>query len=156
MIFAPLEHAGRYLTIHPLFAEAFAWLEPLADEPWHAGRRPLRGDELWANLDEGLTKPEAECRFEAHRRYVDLQVSLAGGEYIDCAPVAALEVEHDFQPGGDVAFYRQPREPVTRLLLRPGFFAVFFPEDAHRPLVALESPASFRKCVVKVAMAARR
>lgn len=153
MIVASLEHARRYLAVHPLFAEAFAWLEEPANRSRSPGRHAIRDPELLVNVDEGRTQPRAERRFESHRRYLDIQVPLFGGEVIEWAPVAALELEQDFEAGGDIAFYRAPVWMPTRLLVPPGHFAVFLPEDGHRPCCAIdERPGEFRKVVFKLAV----
>lgn len=99
-----------------------------------------------------MTEARDARRFESHRRYIDIQVSLTGGEIIDWAPEGALPIEVDFQAGGDIAFHRAPAAPAASLRLVPGSFAIFFPGEAHRPLCALESgPDRVRKVVFKVA-----
>jgi YhcH/YjgK/YiaL family protein len=44
------------------------------------------------------------------------------------------------------------RDPAVRssLILQPGMWAIFFPQDAHKPGCAVAAPAVVRKIVVKV------
>ena len=60
-----------------------------------------------------------------------------------------LSASEDLTPGKDVLFYHpSPRAS----LLKPvgGQGAVFFPVDAHRPSMAIDTPVLVRKTVVKV------
>ena len=53
----------------------------------------------------------------------------------------------------DVAFYKNI-ENASKLVLKDGDFAIFFPEDAHKPCCALNNePSKVKKVVVKVAVA---
>ena len=46
---------------------------------------------------------------------------------------------------GDIEFFFDP--PQTYLALKPNMFALFFPGDAHAPMI---SDGAVHKCVVKV------
>ena len=64
-------------------------------------------------------------------------------------PVAGLTIALPFEPGVDVQFYHEPA--LTTVLVQPGWFAAFFPEDGHLPLLHRgHGPAPFRKLVFKV------
>ena len=41
----------------------------------------------------------------------------------------------------------------NELILRPGFFTLYFTDDAHAPQLAVDSPGIVRKVVVKAAAA---
>jgi biofilm protein TabA len=105
-------------------------------------------------VERGTTVPSASKRFESHRRYIDIQVNLAGGEIMEWLPAAGLTVSDEFAPGGDVRFYHQPARSPTRLLVEPGHFAIFYPEDAHKPCCHPGAhPVPYRKLVFKVELA---
>ncbi len=70
MILTTLAELPRYASLHPLFAPAFAWLASDAHRGLAPGRYPLRGEELFVNVDEGITRAPAACRFESHRRFI--------------------------------------------------------------------------------------
>jgi YhcH/YjgK/YiaL family protein len=76
LILAPTSLSSRYHAAHPLFALAFDWLGRQAGAAFSPGRCAIRGEDLYASFDQGMTRPAESGRFEAHRRYIDIQVCL--------------------------------------------------------------------------------
>ena len=73
---------------------------------------------------------------------------LTGRELCEVAPLAEMQPDTPYDPAKDIAFHHGSGDPLT---LRPGLFAVFFPEDAHMPSLALPTgPTPVRKVVLKV------
>lgn len=96
------------------------------------------------------TASPGEKRFEAHRKYIDLQYVAEGEETAHVAHVSTLVTAEEYDETRDVAFFHDPVSHET-IVLRAGSFAVFYPEDAHRPgMTAGSSPATVRKIVVKI------
>ena len=60
-------------------------------------------------------------------------------------------IAQDYDAERDILFYTDVQNEVE-LIMRPGNFAVFFPEDIHRPGCADGQAAKIRKIVVKVAV----
>jgi biofilm protein TabA len=153
MIADTLANAQRYQSLHPGFSEAFTWCREHMHEAIADGRVEINGDALFVMVDTGTTKPAAERRFEAHRRYIDIQVNLRGSEIMEWLPRLGLAIEIDFLPDNDVALFREPAGTRTRLLVEPGHFAIFWPEDAHKPICSPDGGAvQYRKFVFKVAV----
>lgn len=148
MIFDHLENAHRYFALHPAFARAFEALrgELLRRPP---GRYELDGQRLYAIVQEYSTK--AEGRWEAHRRYIDIQFMLAGDERMGWAPTRDLTVQEAYDPAKDAAFFTGQG---SEFVVAAGQFAIFFPEDAHMPTLAAGDPQTVRKVVIKVESAA--
>ena len=97
-----------------------------------------------------MTKAPRETGFfESHRAYVDVQAVIEGEEIIEVADAAGLKVEEDFTPGKDFIKYHMTGA-TSPLLLRSGEAAVFDPDDAHMPGIALKAPSLMRKVVVKI------
>jgi YhcH/YjgK/YiaL family protein len=146
-----LAEADRYAPLHPLFADALRWLRQTETGVVADGRYQLRGEKLFVIVESGQTHNARDRRFESHRRYIDIQVNLVGPEVIEWTPVAGLTVVDDFQPDNDIAFYAEPATPATPLMLPPNHLAIFWPQDAHKPICnpgAASVP--FRKMVFKV------
>lgn len=116
------------------------------------GRMDVDGDRLYASVATYETGSREERRFEAHRRYVDVQVLLEGEEVIDVSLDQDLPALEAYDEKRDVMFMEPPRQ-VASLAMRPGYFAVFYPHDIHRPGCHLGEKRRVRKIVMKVACA---
>jgi YhcH/YjgK/YiaL family protein len=118
------------------------------------GRTDIDGDDVFVLISEGETRSPEQVKFEAHRRYIDIQLVVRGQEAIGVAPAVALATAEPYDAAKDIEFFATPRESAT-LALRAGEFAVFMPGDAHRPSLHLDGPHVSRKAVVKVSVAYR-
>lgn len=92
--------------------------------------------------------PEAS-RFESHRKVVDLQYTISGGEGIEWAHTSMLTEDGPYQIENDLQFYcaREPSAIVENL---PGYFSIYTPTDAHRPKIRLVDSTDVFKVVVKI------
>lgn len=118
------------------------------------GRTTVEGDDVYVIVSEAETKPPEQVRFEAHRRYIDIQLVVRGQEAIGVAPVASLVTVEAYDEAKDIEFFAVPKDSTT-LALHAGDFAVFVPGDGHRPSLHLDGPHVSRKAVVKVSVAYR-
>jgi YhcH/YjgK/YiaL family protein len=112
------------------------------------GRYELEGENLFVNIDEYTTKDEEVARFEAHKKYADIQYLVSGEEKIGLTGLKNTTEIVPYDNMKDIAFYTA-NEFNYRLASSATFF-VFFPEDAHRPCVKIEQNSKVRKVVVKV------
>jgi YhcH/YjgK/YiaL family protein len=147
MIFDVLASADRYASVHPLFAECFAFLRHTDLAALPVGRQPLGSSGCTVIVGEAAPKSKESASLEGHRAFIDIQYMVAGEELIGYVPRAhctekSNDVANDFQILQGIAEY---------LTLRPGCFAIYFPEDAHQPSIgtgAYNGP--IRKIVIKV------
>jgi len=95
------------------------------------------------------TKPRPEGFFETHRKYIDLQVLVAGDELMEVTDAAGLGVTQAYDAAKD--FTKHADTGLASVLrVRTGEAAVFWPEDAHMPSLAPKEPGVVRKAVIKV------
>ncbi|MFA4944011.1 MAG: YhcH/YjgK/YiaL family protein [Lentisphaeria bacterium] len=148
MILDSLACLSSYRLLHPAIArvEEFLARQPLAALP--DGRHEIEGAALYVGINVEPGRGEAGAVLEAHRRYVDIQVVLAGAERIGWRPLAECrELRFDYDPQRDILFYED--RPAAWFDLEPGQFALFLPTDAHAPLAAA---GPVRKAVFKLAL----
>lgn len=148
MILDHVDHAARYGSLGAGLARGLAFLagRDLAALP--EGRLEVDGDRVFALVSRYTTRAARTAgAWEAHRRYLDIQALAAGTERIDVAPVSALRVTRPYDEAADCLRLEGPGQ---RLVLRPGLFAVFWPQDAHRPCLAAGRSAQVLKVVIKV------
>ena len=126
-------------------------LEYLADTDFSAledGRHPIDGEAIFALVSTYETEPESARSFEAHRKYIDVQYLLTGREIIHWAALQELTPAGQYSAEKDILFLSG--DSRARLQLTPGTFALFCPQDAHKPNCAWDEPQQARKVVVKV------
>ena len=149
MIYDSLENAYLYESVHPAFPKAFAFLTECIKQAPAPGRYELDGTKLYALVQSYTTKPAEEARWEAHRRYIDIQFLLEGRELIGCAQTDHMIEPGDYNAEKDVLFFKDAESPAD-MPLRRGTFAILFPQDAHRPNCRDGEASDALKVVVKI------
>jgi YhcH/YjgK/YiaL family protein len=151
MIQSTLDQAARYEALSTRFAQAFSYLRTI-DGTQELGRVDLAGDDVFALVQQYTTKPLDKAKFEAHRKYIDVQFVYSGRETILWAPLAAMTEETMAYDAEKEAALFTLVPDVTPLHLSAGHFAILYPEDAHAPCVEWDTPSEVFKVVVKVAV----
>ena len=142
-----LANAAIYRPLGARIARAFDYLATTDCTRLADGRYPISDDEIFALVQRYTTKPLAAGRWEAHRRYIDLQVVLAGTERIGYAPIGTLRAE-PYDADRDLLWLAGDGSFVT---IPAGGFAILWPDDAHMPQIAVDAPAAVTKVVIKIA-----
>jgi biofilm protein TabA len=115
------------------------------------GKYEIDGDKIFALVQEQQTEPKPERKAEAHVRMIDIQFVIDGTEMIGFGlPNAANVVLEDLLEQKDNIFYKNVQDEME-LLLTPGTYAIFFPEEVHRPCCRYGAGSQLRKVVVKIA-----
>lgn len=150
MILANLSQAARYATLHPLFPLVFDYIRDTDLYALQPGRYPIVGDELFAIVEHVPGRTREMARLEAHRRYIDIQMVLDGVDEMGWKPLAdCYNPVCDYNAEKDIQFFFDA--PASWVVTPPDAFCIFFPEDAHAPLVA---SGEIRKVIFKIAVQA--
>ena len=148
MIIDTLENAEKYFSLNPRFATAFRYLRNPALRDSVAERSDVEGNNLYAVVSRKPGKKRQEAKLEVHKKYIDIQFVLSGVDSMGWKPAHSCErIESPYNEEKDVAFFSD--DPVTWCAVPPGAFAIFFPEDAHAPMV---SDGEIHKVIMKVAV----
>ena len=150
MITDTLKNADLY-PMGEAWSKAFKFLRTL-DAKSPDGEYPIHGESLFARVMSYETKPPAEARFEAHRRFADIQSTLDGAEGIGIANVNDLTADGNYDETTDLIFYETPQTVPALIDVYPGSFAFLLPQDAHMPQLEVNSPRLIKKVVVKIAL----
>lgn len=149
MIFDLLPYLSHYLP--PSIWNA---LEPLMERlhpEMPKSEYVLQQQDITARVSLYQTKPIQEGQFESHKQHVDIQILLSGSEWIDVAPHKTLIPYGECDTKNDVQFYKAADHNAVRLTMVPGNFALFFPQDAHRPGLNPQGEVqNVEKVVVKI------
>lgn len=151
MIFDSLANIDNYRNL-PAIHQALKYLQSISLANLPSGTVEIDGQTSTARVTQPTTRPISECRFEAHRQYIDIHCTLDGLEGIAVRDVAALEPLGDFDVAKDVGFYHGEQHAIGWLY--PGEFMVCFPKDAHMPGIMQDAPLQFTKVIIKIAVTA--
>lgn len=149
MITDKLEKLERYVP-EKYKKEILQWAESV-NKDIEEGDYPIAGEEVYARVLSYHTKKEADCKIEAHDRYVDIQSVICGVEGIQVYNRESLEEEQAYDLQKDVTFYKKSQSPYLGVSIEEGHFAVFFPEEAHQPEISFPGDCpEIKKFVIKI------
>jgi biofilm protein TabA len=148
MIFDHLSRAAMYEGVNPRLQHAFSFLRRTDLATLAVGRYDLVGADIFALVQDYVTKPTELGEWESHRKYIDVQFLVAGTErmghgYVD----SGFTVSQEYDETRDYILYTGSG---NELVMTPGMFTILWPHDVHRPSVAVGAPSAVRKIVVKI------
>ena len=110
------------------------------------------GEDIIVLINERVTEPKENRMPEVHRHYVELHYVVSGEEYIGYYPDRNdNEVKMDCMEEKDTLYYREnPAEEELMVPLRKDDYAIFFPEDVHRPFCKIGRSGPIKKIVIKI------
>ena len=148
MIYSNLSQSDRYATLHPMFPRAFEYIRNTDLLSLAPGRYPIVGDELFAIVEQVPGRAREAAKLECHRKYIDIQLVLEGTDEMGWKALADChDPVSDYSAERDIQFFHDA--PASWIATPPGAFCIFFPEDAHAPLVAT---GNIRKVIFKIAV----
>ncbi len=149
MILDILENADRYAALNRGFAQAFAFLRQGKLKELPVGRYEIDGDRVFAVVARESGRRKEDARLEAHEKYIDIQLVLAGTDTMGWKPRSlCIQPAGAYDEKADIQFFAD--YPDAWLSAESGAFAIFYPDDAHMPLI---STGQIHKVVVKIAAA---
>ncbi|MDD5404277.1 MAG: YhcH/YjgK/YiaL family protein [Sulfuricella sp.] len=149
MILDTLANAARYAPLHALFPRAFEFLRSPGLKALAPGRHPIEDERLFAIVEIAAGRNRDQAKLECHRRYIDIQFVVEGTDEMGWkASCDCREPLADYLAEKDIQFFRDT--PASWIATPPGAFCIFFPQDAHAPLV---SNSQIHKVILKIAVA---
>ncbi len=113
-------------------------------------KKRLEGDGFYVMLQEYETNSDEKGRWETHKKYIDIQYVLAGGERTGYINREELGQITEGSPERDFYFYGEPAE-ADWVIVHDGEFVIFFPTDGHKPGLHVNCvPGRVTKVVFKV------
>ena len=146
MVLDKLEHLISYIpSYHSEINNFLRLVSPTMKD----GEYPIVGENVFARVMNYATKPEDDCRIEAHDVYVDIQSVLTGAEGIGIFGRESLKPSTAYDKDNDVVYFEKAW-PLYTVSVNEGYFAIIFPHEAHRPQTAVKQPENIRKFVIKI------
>jgi YhcH/YjgK/YiaL family protein len=143
------EFAVSWFNDPEKWKKAFDFLNEMYGKAFENRRYEIDKDKVYAIASSYTTKNEEDARYEAHRRYIDIQYIISGKEVIGCCALSNRKDNlKQYDAAKDIEFFT-----VTggkNLEASPDNFFIFFPTDAHRPGLKDGNNSMVQKMVVKV------
>lgn len=146
MVVDTLDNLEKYISLNPLFAQAVDFIKSHDLQVMEIGKTELKGSDLIVNIAQTSPKTKEQAKLETHNVFIDIQIPLSGTEVMgytaakDCVPTNA-----PYNAEKDITFFEGPAD--SYIPVKPGMFAIFFPQDGHAPGI---SPDGVKKVIVKV------
>lgn len=148
MIFDVLDNASRYVALHKGFAKAFAFLQRPDLNELPVATYEIDGERIFAMVAKEPGRTKVGAQLETHDKYIDIQLVLDGTDEMGWkSKLSCRQPAGEYDQQADAQFFTD--EPDAWIATPRGAFVIFFPEDAHLPLISAEE---IHKVVVKIAV----
>jgi YhcH/YjgK/YiaL family protein len=145
MVIDTIENLEKYVTLNPLFKDVVEFLKNNDLNTLEEGKHFIKDKDLFVNIQMAKGKTKEEAKLETHKRMIDIQIPISACETFGYTPLGDLPAE-EYNDEKDITKYAILAE--TYFTLKPGEFAIFFPQDGHAPCVSSEP--QIKKAIFKV------
>ena len=147
MIFDTIDNLSTYRGISKNLDTAIDYLLSTDFGEVIDGKYEIDGREVHVNISTYETKVEQDAKTETHDNYIDVQYIVEGEECMKYAPRTECANLTEYNVDKDVEFYTC--QNMTEIVVGAGKYAIFFPQDAHKPAYHYQK-TKVRKVLVKI------
>lgn len=147
MIFENIKHASTYYSLNERITKALQYLAQTDFTNLEPGKYEIDGENIYALVQTYNTKPFSSGKWEAHKKYIDVQYIVSGKEKMGFTETTKVIIMEEYNEEKDCTIYKGEG---NFLIAEEGHFAIFFPSDIHMPGMAINIPKEVKKVVVKV------
>ena len=148
MIHDTLNNADRYATLHPLFPRAIEFLRSKDLPTLEPGIHVIIDKQMFAIIEQVSARVREAAKLECHQKYIDIQLVLEGRDEMGWKSLSDCQQPlNEFNREKDIQFFTDRID--TWIATHANEFCIFFPQDAHAPLVGT---GKIRKVVMKIAV----
>ena len=133
MIIDNITNKSNYINLHPNLTLGYEFIESFNEFENPDGKYELKGDDVIAIVSR-LNNFEPNTKLEIHNQYIDLQFVVKGFDEIGwkqrnkcILPNGIFNTKDDYLMFSD--------KPEFTFKLNEKCFAIFYPNDAHSPLM---------------------
>lgn len=147
MIIDKLSNAKQYYGLSKRVEKALKYLENTDLSKLEVGKYEIDGKNIYVSVAEYETKDIEQCKWEAHRKYLDIQFIIVGKEMMGYAPINEMKMKNEYSKEKDILFLEGDG---NYLVANEGTFLLFAPEDAHMPGIKAFQQQFVKKAVIKI------
>lgn len=145
LIIDQLSNAKFYEGLHPRLKKGLQFLQENDLNALAPGKYEIEGDKVFVLIQEYVTKPIEEGRYESHYQYTDIQCMVQGEEKMGYTQLGNVKLAEEIKEN-DIMFYDGEGD---LFLVQAGAFAIFTPQDAHMPAICVGQPKPIKKALIK-------
>ena len=149
MIVDSISNIIKYDALNIKANEIVEFIKKVEELNLEDGKYEILGEDLFALVQTYETKDASECKFETHKKYIDVQYVRQGKEVMNYKLKDQLVVTEDLSEQSDVIFYEDTTD-YTSVLVEEGSFALFSTQDGHMPGVKYNHKETVKKIVFKI------
>lgn len=145
MILDKIENLALYQTLLPCLEEGLAAVRALGSDP-EVGRYEFEGG--FFMVQEGDTRPVEDGDYEAHRKYLDVQLVLSGKELVVWEDKKELQTSQEYDGEKDKEMFSG--KAGCAFVVEAGMCWIAFPHDCHKACRHQAKPWHYKKVVLKL------
>ncbi len=149
MIVDKIENAHKYFELSEGIKKGLQYLLENDLAETKNGKYEIEGEKLYVSIQDYETKLQAAGKFEAHKKYTDIQYIIEGKERLGFGNIEDFVANSKYDDEKDIFFLEGNGDFVTA---KKGYFVIFTPDDAHMPSICVDKQSYVKKAVVKVAV----
>ena len=150
MIFDKLNNAKPYYKLDENLKKGFEFLLNNDLKSLNEGKYEILGDKIFANIQSLLTKDKSDKKWEAHRKYIDIQYVITGNECMGYGIYENFKNTEKYNEDKDVEFLEGKQ--YNYINVKEGEFVIFYPNDVHAPMLSVQKSENIKKAIVKIAI----
>lgn len=146
-IFMVIVDLGKEIK-DPVIQKCISFIKEMGGADIALGKHFLENSDIYVNVSEYTTKQLEDSKWEAHKKYADLQVLLYGEELIYVADLKDTKIGN-YREEKD--FLECSTEQGEAVKVDKDTCVLLLPEDAHMPNVCIDrQPMAVKKAVCKI------
>ena len=153
MIVGSLQEVAQQANQSPQMQKALNFLCDIQDKDLPDGNVEIDGTNVYAIVQSYNSNPDLDAlKFEAHRKYIDIQYVISGKELMGWAHIKKMMTTIPYNETKDALYGVVPPDNVTFVHYDAGQAVVLYATDAHSPGLADGDSVAVKKVVVKIAV----
>lgn len=146
MIIDKLDNLRQYEGCFGKFRKVFDYMFSVDLKKLSEGKHQMPDDLGFIGIDKVMARAKEGAFLEAHKNYIDIQIPFNLTDTMGWKSVTECKsVKIPYNEEKDIVFYSD--EPDFYIPVKPDQFIIFFPEDAHTPIIG---SGLIHKAVIKV------
>lgn len=152
MIKNSLKYTKNYYNLSNKIKLALEYLKKNDLKAFDNGRYDILGDDVYVNVQDYTSKPETQGKWEAHKKYIDIQFMIKGTERIGVGEIDNYQTTEAYDESKDLEFLAVANDNYQFINMNENDFIILYPQDVHMPQIAMNTPSYVKKAVVKISI----